>query len=75
LIDGNGNLRCANCGKILGRNLEGRIEIVCPRSSCHRYNVFQVSTLMVKATIIQLASTVSVDNKNSCVHNENIGYT
>jgi phage FluMu protein Com len=38
MIDSNGNLRCDNCGKKLGENLEGRIEIVCPR--CHYYNVF-----------------------------------
>ena len=33
------NLRCNGCGKKLGENLEGRVEIVCPR--CKYYNVFE----------------------------------
>ena len=37
-IDKQGNLKCDGCGKKLGENLKGRIEIVCPR--CKRYNVF-----------------------------------
>ncbi len=40
MIDEKGNLKCDGCGKKLGENLTGRIEIVCPR--CKRYNVFEV---------------------------------
>jgi len=32
------NTLCKNCGKKLGENLEGRIEIVCPR--CGVFNKF-----------------------------------
>ncbi len=38
MIDEKGNLRCDQCGKKLGENLEGHIEVVCPR--CKRFNVF-----------------------------------
>lgn len=31
-------LRCGNCDKKLGENLQGRVDIVCPR--CKHYNVF-----------------------------------
>lgn len=31
-------LRCGNCNKKLGENLQGRVDIVCPR--CKRLNVF-----------------------------------
>ena len=31
-------LRCGGCKKKLGENLQGRVDIVCPR--CKRYNVF-----------------------------------
>ena len=34
----NNNLRCDGCGKKLGENLQGQVEIVCPR--CKRYNKF-----------------------------------
>lgn len=40
MIDSNGYLRCDSCKTILGRNLEGKIEIICYRSKCHRNNVF-----------------------------------
>lgn len=47
MIDSNGYLRCdgilsngQKCNTILGRNLEGRVEIICYRSRCHRNNVF-----------------------------------
>ena len=33
-------LRCGGCNKKLGGDLEGRVTIVCPRSKCKRYNVF-----------------------------------
>ncbi len=41
MIDSNGYLRCDSCNSILGRNLEGKIEIICYRSRCHRNNVFR----------------------------------
>lgn len=31
-------LRCRQCGKKLGENLKGHLEVVCPR--CKRFNVF-----------------------------------
>ncbi len=34
-------LRCESCNALLGKNLEGKVEIVCHRSRCHRYNVFE----------------------------------
>ena len=40
MIDSSGNLRCDGCGKRLGDNLLGSVEIVCPR--CHRFNKFLV---------------------------------
>ncbi|KKN75012.1 hypothetical protein LCGC14_0385140 [marine sediment metagenome] len=40
MIDYNGYLRCDSCNTILGRNLEGKIEIICYRSKCKRNNVF-----------------------------------
>ena len=40
MIDDKGYLRCANCNSILGRNLEGKVEIICYRSKCKRNNVF-----------------------------------
>ncbi len=40
MIDSNGYLRCQSCNTVLGRNLIGRIEIICYRSKCHRNNVF-----------------------------------
>lgn len=45
MIDDKGNLRCDGCGKVLGRNLTGRVEIVCPRSKCKRYCVFDTNKL------------------------------
>jgi len=45
LIDKENNLRCDGCGKVLGRNLNGRVEIVCNRSTCKRYNVFDTDRL------------------------------
>ena len=41
MIDSKGYLRCESCNTILGRNLEGKIEIICYRSKCHRNNVFR----------------------------------
>ena len=38
MIDKDKNIRCDGCGKKLGENLQGRVEIVCPR--CKRYNKF-----------------------------------
>ncbi len=40
MIDSNGYLRCDSCNTVLGRNLEGKIEIICYRSKCRRNNVF-----------------------------------
>ncbi len=40
MIDYKGYLRCDGCNTILGRNLEGKIEIICYRSRCKRNNVF-----------------------------------
>ncbi len=34
------SLRCKQCGKKLGANLKGEVEIVCPR--CGHFNHFQV---------------------------------
>lgn len=34
----NNELRCKQCGKKLAANLEGKIEIVCPK--CHHFNSF-----------------------------------
>lgn len=51
MIDKDGNLRCDQCGKKLGENLEGRIEIVCPR--CKRFNVFDATKpLDKKANVV-----------------------
>ena len=33
-------LRCGKCGKKLATNLDGSVEIVCPKSNCHTYNKF-----------------------------------
>ncbi len=33
-------VRCKKCNKLLGRNLDGRIEIVCPR--CSTFNAIEV---------------------------------
>ncbi len=41
MIDSDGSLRCDGCNKLLGKNLIGRVEIVCPRSRCRRFNVFE----------------------------------
>lgn len=38
MITPNGDLRCDGCGKKLGDNLEGKLEIVCPR--CNKFNKF-----------------------------------
>lgn len=35
-------LRCDNCGKKLGENLQGHLEVVCPR--CKHYLVFDSSS-------------------------------
>ncbi len=43
-------LRCGNCNKKLGENLDGRIEIVCPR--CKQYNVF-IEHIKEKCAIIE----------------------
>lgn len=43
MIDSKGYLRCDNCHTILGRNLEGKIEIICYRSKCKRNNVFDTA--------------------------------
>lgn len=43
MIDSQGYLRCANCNTILGRNLSGRVEIICYRSKCKRNNVFDTN--------------------------------
>ncbi len=40
MIDKNDNLRCDGCGKKLGANLQGQVEIVCPR--CKRYNKYVI---------------------------------
>lgn len=40
MIDKFNNLRCDGCGKKLGDNLQGSVELVCPR--CHRFNKFIV---------------------------------
>ncbi len=40
MIDAYKYLRCDGCRTILGRNLEGKIEIICYRSKCKRNNVF-----------------------------------
>ena len=40
MVDELNDLRCKGCGKLLGRNLVGRAEIVCPR--CKRYNKFVI---------------------------------
>jgi len=39
MINKFGELRCDNCSKKLGFNLEGRVEIVCPK--CKYYNIFE----------------------------------
>lgn len=41
MIDSKGYLRCNSCNTILGRNLEGKVEIICYRSKCHRNHVFK----------------------------------
>jgi len=43
MIDENRYLRCDNCNTILGRNLSGRVEIICYRSKCRRNNVFDTT--------------------------------
>ncbi len=46
MIDENGNLRCDGCRKKLGGNLQGRVEIVCPR--CKRFNVFEMAEALAE---------------------------
>jgi len=40
MIDKKGNLKCDGCGKKLGEITPNGIAIVCPKSTCKRYNVF-----------------------------------
>jgi len=40
MIDKDGSLRCDGCNRVLGKNLIGRVEIVCPNSRCKRFNKF-----------------------------------
>jgi len=49
MIDQNGGLRCDGCGKKLGENLQGKIEIVCPR--CHLFNKFDAKPIDKKAKV------------------------
>ncbi len=44
-------LRCDGCGKKLGENLQGRLEVVCPR--CHRYSVYDTIGKKKKVSVIQ----------------------
>jgi len=39
MINSKGELRCDKCGKKLAVNLEGRVEVVCPR--CRHFNIFE----------------------------------
>ena len=50
MIDKDKNIRCDGCGKKLGENLQGRVEIVCPR--CKQYNVFTVNKLTKKIGVV-----------------------
>jgi len=43
MIDYLGALRCNGCRKKLGANLNGQVEIVCPK--CNRFNKFDTSEL------------------------------
>ena len=33
------DVRCSNCGKKLAENLDGKVEIVCPR--CHMFQKYE----------------------------------
>jgi len=54
MIDKQGNLKCDGCGKKLGENLKGRIEIVCPR--CKRFNVFDTLPQYISHKAVSLES-------------------
>ncbi|KKN56454.1 hypothetical protein LCGC14_0572270 [marine sediment metagenome] len=38
-------IRCKKCNKKLGGNLDGKVEIVCPR--CGHYNAFNIKVKSV----------------------------
>lgn len=41
MIDQDGFLRCDGCGTKFGQLVDDGLVIVCPKSRCKRYNLFQ----------------------------------
>ena len=50
MIDKSGNVRCDGCGKKLGENLNGYLEVVCPR--CKRFNVFDTELDKTRQSVL-----------------------
>ena len=64
MIDSDNFLRCDGCRKKLAFNLQGRVEIPCPR--CKRHNIFDSETLprvwRGNKAVDQLVSLGGLDN-------------
>lgn len=52
MIDAQGYLRCNGCGKKLGFNLEGQVEVICPR--CKMPNVFSTKYVYKSHKLVTL---------------------